>query len=242
LETETTREENEQFCGLFVKNLENVQGDGAILHVLPDQVADIFARGGVHVFITGALIDISSEFIGQLSVHVDRASIVDVCRFLRDDAEIPFNYLSDLTCVHYPDQVAAPFEVVYNLFSIPTNERVRLKVKTSDVVESVTSVWPAANWLEREVYDLFGVQFAGHPDLRRLLLPSDWDGYPLRKDYPLEFVENAWTEKHLPQMTEVQMEQLQQRRAYGLEILSVPQERMMRDIFRGGKEVMPKDK
>ncbi len=190
----------------------------------------------------GGAIGEASEFIGQLSVRVGREQIVDVCLFLRDDPEAPFNYLSDLTCVHYPDQLEAPFEVVYNLFSIPANERVRLKVKTDEVVESVTSVWPAANWLEREVYDLFGVQFAGHPDLRRLLLPPDWDGYPLRKDYALEFVENAWTAKHLPEMTDVQMEQLQQRRAYGLEILSVPQERMMRDIFRGGKEVMPKDK
>jgi NADH-quinone oxidoreductase subunit C len=190
----------------------------------------------------GEAIGEASEFIGQLSVHVGREQIVDVCLFLRDDAEVPFNYLSDLTCVHYPDQVEAPFEVVYNLFSIPANERVRLKVRTADTVESVTSVWPAANWLEREVYDLFGVTFAGHPDLRRILLPPDWDGYPLRKDYALEFVENAWTAKHLPEMTDVQMEQLQQRRAYGLEILSVPQERMMRDIFRGGKEVMPKDK
>jgi NADH-quinone oxidoreductase subunit C len=184
------------------------------------------------------------EFIGQLSVNVARERIVEVCDFLKRDEKTPFNYLSDLTCVHYPDRADAPFEVVYNLFSIATNERVRLKAQTNEAagIDSVTGVWPAANWLEREVYDLFGVPFAGHPDLRRLLLPPDWEGHPLRKDFPLEFVENAWTERHLPEMTDVQMEQVQQRRAYGLEILSVPQERMMRDIFRGGKEVMPKDK
>jgi NADH-quinone oxidoreductase subunit C len=191
----------------------------------------------------GETIGEAQEFIGQLCVRVARDRIAEVCQFLRDNAETQFNYLSDVTCVHYPERVEAPFEMVYNLFSIPTNERVRLKSSTDDAgVESVTSVWPAANWLEREVYDLFGIPFAGHPDLRRLLLPPDWEGYPLRKDYPLEFIENAWTEKHLPEMTDVQMEQLQQRRGYGLEILSVPQERLMRDIFRGGKEVMPKDK
>ncbi|HEX6043778.1 MAG TPA: NADH-quinone oxidoreductase subunit C [Pyrinomonadaceae bacterium] len=184
----------------------------------------------------------ASEFIGQLSIHVQGERIVDVCEFLKNDETMPFNYLSDLTCVHYPDRAGAQFEVVYNLFSIPANERVRLKVAASDTVDSVTGVWPSANWLEREVFDLFGIRFANHPDLRRLLLPPDWDGHPLRKDYPLEFVENAWTETHLPEMTDVQMEQVHQRRAYGLEILSVPQERMMRDIFRGGKEVMPKDK
>lgn len=186
----------------------------------------------------------ASEFIGQLSIKVQRDRIVEVCDFLRQDEDTPFNYLSDLTCVHYPDRGDAPFEVVYNLLSISTNERVRLKVGTSEDagVDSVTGVWPSANWLEREVFDLFGIRFANHPDLRRLLLPPDWEGYPLRKDFPLEFVENAWTEKHLPEMNAVQMEQVQQRRAYGLEILSVPQERMMREIFRGGKEVMPKDK
>ena len=186
----------------------------------------------------------ASEFIGQLSVYVARERIAAVCDFLRQDEDAPFDYLSDLTCVHYPERVDAPFEVVYNLFSIQTYQRVRLKVRTDDSagVPTVTTVWPSANWLEREVYDLFGVPFHGHPDLRRLLLPPDWDGHPLRKDYPLEFVENAWTERHLPEMTDVQREQLEQRRAYGLEILSVPQERMMRDIFRGGKEVMPKDK
>jgi NADH-quinone oxidoreductase subunit C len=190
----------------------------------------------------GETIGDASEFIGQLSVNVAGDQIVAVCDYLKSDRETSFNYLSDLTCVHYPDRREAPFEIVYNLFSIENNERVRLKVRTRGNVESVTGVWPAANWLEREVFDLFGVTFANHPDLRRLLLPPDWEGYPLRKDYPLEFIENAWTERHLPVMTEVEMEQLQQRRAYGLEILSVPQERLMRQIFIGGKEVMPKDK
>ena len=190
----------------------------------------------------GDAIGEASEFIGQLSVNVDGQSIVQICEFLRSDSETSFNYLSDLTCVHYPDRREAPFEIVYNLFSIGSNERVRLKVRAKESVESVTGVWPAANWLEREVFDLFGVRFNNHPDLRRLLLPPDWEGFPLRKDYPLEFVENAWTAQHLPEMTEVELEQLDQRRAYGLEILSVPQERMMREIFIGGKDVMPKDK
>ena len=190
----------------------------------------------------GDAIGEASEFIGQLSVTVSGERIVAICDSLRTDDDTPFDYLSDLTCVHYPDRTDAPFEMVYNLFSISTNERVRLKVRTSGEVESVTGVWPAANWLEREVLDLFGVTFLNHPDPRRLLLPPDWEGYPLRKDYPLEFIENAWTEKHLPEMSDVDLEQLQQRRAYGLEILSVPQERLMREIFRGGKEVMPKDK
>jgi NADH-quinone oxidoreductase subunit C len=181
------------------------------------------------------------EFIGQLSVNVEGGRIVEICNFLKSDSEVSFNYLSDLTCVHWP-RTPAPFEIVYNLFSIESNERVRLKVRTRESVDSVTGVWPAANWLEREVFDLFGVHFNNHPDLRRLLLPPDWQGYPLRKDYPLEFIENEWTAKHLPEMTDVEMEQLQQRRAYGLEILSVPAERVMRQIFIGGKEVMPKDK
>jgi NADH-quinone oxidoreductase subunit C len=185
----------------------------------------------------------ASEFLGQLSIRIEPARIVEVCRSLRDDAEAPFNYLSDLTCAHYPDQRAAPFEVIYNLYSIPANERVRLKVAVNgEGVESVTGVWPSADWPEREIYDLFGVTFRDHPDLRRILLPPDWEGHPLRKDYPLEFVENRWTESHLPEFTGVQKEQLEQRRAYGLEMLSIPQEREVRELFKSGKEVMPKDK
>ena len=184
------------------------------------------------------------EFIGQVSVRIQPSRIVEVCQFLRDDPDTKFNYLSDLTCVHYPLGTEGPLEIVYNLYSISRNERVRLKVTLAEgaSVDSVTEVWPTANWMEREVFDLFGVNFRNHPDMRRILLPPDWEGHPLRKDYPLEFNENAWTRRHLPEMTDVQREQLEQRRAYGLEILSVPQERMMREILQSGKEVMPKDK
>ncbi|MGB9180006.1 MAG: NADH-quinone oxidoreductase subunit C, partial [Pyrinomonadaceae bacterium] len=118
----------------------------------------------------------ASEFIGQLSVRIERSRIVAVCDFLKRDNATPFNYLSDLTCVHYPDRADAPFEIVYNLYSISANTRVRLKVGAGEAegVESVTGVWPTANWMEREVFDLFGVPFKNHPDLRRLLLPPDW--------------------------------------------------------------------
>jgi len=191
----------------------------------------------------GDAIGDASEFLGQLSIHVEPQRIVDVCNALKTDAETSFDYLSDLTCVHWPDNREAPFEVIYNLYSIAKNERVRLKVATNNEgVDSVTGIWPAAEWPEREVYDLFGVVFHNHPDLRRILLPPDWEGHPLRKDYPLEFIENAWTERHLPEFTDVQREQVEQRRTYGLEILSVPQEREVRKLFIDGKEVMPKDK
>lgn len=185
----------------------------------------------------------ASEFLGQLSIRIQPERIVEVCEQLKSDPETHFDYLSDLTCVHYPDNKEAPFEVVYQLYSISRNDRVRLKAAVNGGgIDSVTGVWPAADWPEREVYDLFGVVFHNHPDLRRILLPPDWEGHPLRKDYPLEFVENRWTENHLPEFTDVQKEQLEQRRAYGLEILSVPQEREVRNLFRSGKEVMPKDK
>jgi NADH-quinone oxidoreductase subunit C len=187
--------------------------------------------------VTGAFV-----FVNQLSVHVRADSIAEVCRSLRDDAETPFDYLSDLTCVHWPERDEEPFEVVYNLYSTSKNERVRLKAGAGEAgLESVTSVWPAANWMEREAYDLFGVAFRNHPDLRRILLPKDWDGHPFRKDYPLEFMENDWTSRHLPGFDEVQREQLAQRRAYGLEILQTPDERRIREIFRDGRDPLPKE-
>ena len=193
--------------------------------------------------LNGAVVE-AFEFLGQLSVRIAPLRIREVCDSLRQDAETPFNYLTDLTCVHFPERAEAPFEIVYNLYSIGANVRVRLKVATSETegVESVAGVWPAANWMEREVFDLFGVVFRNHPDLRRLLLPPDWEGHPLRKEYPLEFMENNWTAKHLPEFTEVQKEQLNQRRAYGLELLSSADERRVRELFIAGREVMPLDR
>ncbi len=124
----------------------------------------------------------------EMTIYVERSAIREVCSLLRSDPGCPFNYLSDITAVDwYPSEPR--FEVVYHLFSITKKERVRLKVRLSDdspVLESVTSVWPGANYFEREVFDLFGIRFNGHPYLRRLLMPEDWEGNPLRKDYPVE--------------------------------------------------------
>jgi NADH-quinone oxidoreductase subunit C len=124
----------------------------------------------------------------ELTIYIDRFLIREACVVLRDNPDCPFNYLADVTCVDwYPSDPR--FEVVYHLLSISKKERVRLKVRLQDdspALESVTSVWPAANYFEREVFDLFGVRFTGHPYLRRLLMPEDWEGHPLRKDYPVE--------------------------------------------------------
>jgi NADH-quinone oxidoreductase subunit C len=124
----------------------------------------------------------------EMTIYVERSVIRESCALLRDDANCPFNYLSDVTCVDwFPSEPR--FEVVYHLFSIPKKERVRLKVRLNGdapVLESVTSVWPGANYFEREVFDLFGIRFNGHPYLRRLLMPENWEGHPLRKDYPVE--------------------------------------------------------
>jgi NADH-quinone oxidoreductase subunit C len=124
----------------------------------------------------------------EMSIYVERSSIRDACVLLRDDTDCPFNYLADITCVDwFPSEPR--FEVVYHLLSISKKERVRLKVRldgSSPALDSVTLVWPAANYFEREVFDLFGVRFAGHPYLRRLLMPEDSEGHPLRKDYPVE--------------------------------------------------------
>jgi len=124
----------------------------------------------------------------ELSITIQRSCIREACAILRDDSALKFSFLSDVTCVDwYPSEPR--FEMVYHLLSMLRRERLRLKVQLSSsdaIVDTVTSLWPAANFFEREIFDLFGVGFYDHPYLRRILMPEDWEGYPLRKDYPVE--------------------------------------------------------
>jgi len=128
------------------------------------------------------------EFRSETTVVVPRNLLRAAAERCRSDAKLQFNLLTDATCVdRYP--IEPRFEVNYHLVSIPRKDRVRLQVRLTGqdpVVDSVVPVWPGANWLEREIFDLFGIRFNGHPDLRRILLPEDWEGHPLRKDFPVE--------------------------------------------------------
>lgn len=129
-----------------------------------------------------------TEFRGETTVVVPRQHLLAAAEFLAMERSLRFSYLSDITCVdRFP--LEPRFEVNYHLLSMDRRDTLRLKVKlpSSDpVVHSVTPLWPGANWHERENFDLFGVRFEGHPDLRRILMPDDWEGHPLRKDYPTE--------------------------------------------------------
>jgi NADH-quinone oxidoreductase subunit C len=128
----------------------------------------------------------AKDALGEVTITVPRESIVDACEFLKQ--EQGFNMLADLCGADRGPEEEPRFEVNYHLFSTTHHRRLRLKVLLSDddpKVESVTTVWRTAEWHERETYDLVGIVFEGHPDLRRILLPSDFDGHALRKDYPL---------------------------------------------------------
>jgi NADH-quinone oxidoreductase subunit C len=122
----------------------------------------------------------------ELSIYVAREAIRSACSQLKTEGLTDF--LSDVTCADfYPRELR--FELAYHLLSIKRKERVRLKVRldgSDAVVESITPVWPSANFFEREIFDLFGIRFLGHPYLRRIMMPEDWEGHPLRKDYPVE--------------------------------------------------------
>lgn len=128
-------------------------------------------------------------FRGEVTIIVDRAQIVAVCQYCRTAPGLEYNFLSDVTGIDYYPQEPR-FGIAYHLYSMIHNRSLRLKVLLpgdDPVVPSVVSEYPAANWPEREIFDLLGVTFEGHPDLRRILMPEGWDGYPLRKDYPLAY-------------------------------------------------------
>jgi NADH-quinone oxidoreductase subunit C len=152
--------------------------------MLPDNLRDRAVAAAVDAFDSDAVTAAKFER-DELTLEIAPTKIVSVCGFLKYDQQ--FIRLSSVTAVdRYPSEPR--FEVVYHLHSIERNERLRLKCRLrSDepVMETVTSVWRSANWYEREVFDLFGIRFTGHPDLRRIMMPDDWEGHPLRKDYPV---------------------------------------------------------
>jgi NADH-quinone oxidoreductase subunit C len=128
-----------------------------------------------------------SYWVGDWTLIVPADQNVEVLTYLRDAPDAAFNLCSDVTASDWPTR-AERFDLIYCLYSTRWRHRVRVKTRVAEnqPVRSATSVWPGTNWLEREVFDLFGVNFTGHPDLRRILMPEDWQGYPQRKDYPLE--------------------------------------------------------
>lgn len=138
----------------------------------------------------------AQTYLGQNYITVDSSLIPDFLKQLRDDEQ--FDYCVDITAVHYPKR-DKQFEVIWILYSSARNERVRVKVQIADgaSIPSSVSIWPTTNWLEREVFDMFGIQFAGHPDLKRILLPDGWKGHPLRKDYGILQQDQEWVQINL---------------------------------------------
>ena len=138
----------------------------------------------------GAVVS-SRLFRDEKTIIVKKDNIVGICKLLYDSAETNYNYLSDMTAVDrlkFMKDDEARFEIVYNIYSMGSFKRFRIKAQVSEddqTIDTVESVWPNANWLEREIYDMFGVTFNNHSDLRRILMSDDWIGHPLRKDYPL---------------------------------------------------------
>jgi NADH-quinone oxidoreductase subunit C len=143
----------------------------------------------------GAILE-AMEDRKQAILIVDRARLAEIALYTRDEEK--FEMLSDLTAVDWPKREKR-FDVVLNLYSFAKNERLRLKAHAADgeEVPSVVGVWLAADWLEREVFDMFGIVFTGHPNLKRILLPDEWQGYPLRKDYDILQQDTAWVRENL---------------------------------------------
>jgi len=132
------------------------------------------------------------EGIDCVTCLVKKEDLYDFMKFLKTDEKLKFNMIVDVTAVDYPED-RPRFEIVYHVYSIDNNIRLRIKLKVeeNDSLESVTSLWKGAEWLEREVFDMFGITFNNHPDLRRILMNEDFKYYPLRKDFPLQGIEES---------------------------------------------------
>ena len=130
-----------------------------------------------------------TEFQGQIGITIRKDRIKEILRYMHDTPGMEFHFLSDICGVDYLGKKEPRFEVVYHIFSTKSNIALRIKAQVPEddlAIDSVIDVWSGANWRERECFDMFGVRFNGHPDLRRLLMPDDWDGFPLCKEYPLK--------------------------------------------------------
>ena len=130
----------------------------------------------------------SHDFRGDQTITIKKGSVLELFKFLRDDPDLDFKFLMDLTAVDYLNRKDARFEIVYHLYSLSHNTRLRVKIPVTEhdcSIDSIWSLWKTANWYEREVWDLYGIKFNGHPDLRRILLYEEFKGHPLRKDYPI---------------------------------------------------------
>ena len=145
----------------------------------------------------GALSD-AVIFRNQPSMTVAKESLIALSEYLKSHEGGAYTFLTDETAVDYPKRPKR-FEIIYQLYSFKLNHRLRLKVLAAEgeKIPSVVRLWPTANWLEREVYDMFGIEYEGHPDLRRILLPDEWTGHPLRKDYDILKQDDAWVQANL---------------------------------------------
>lgn len=126
-----------------------------------------------------------TEFRDEITIRVKKEAWLELHQFLKDEPDCGFNMCIDVTAADYPLREDR-FDVICHLLSLDKAHRLRTKASTSERIASLTGIWRTTNWEERETYDLFGVIFEGHPDLRRIMMPEDWEGFPLRKDYPLE--------------------------------------------------------
>ena len=144
----------------------------------------------------GSQISEASTYLGQNFIVAHAGSVISILEYLKLEAD--FDYLVDLTAVDWPKREER-FDVIYTLYSFSRNERIRIKTYVSDGFkpDSAVRVYLSANWLEREVYDMFGIEFAGHPNLRRILLPDEWQGHPLRKDYGILQQDQRWVQENL---------------------------------------------